>query len=228
MNHRPQIDFHYLYDRFDAPVGLLDCGQKCAPHNPSGKPFCCDICQAVPSAYRQEWAYLHPSTDLWHEWRGDECVENPEDPARLQEELSDEMVYLACLGPDQCQRAYRALSCRQFPFFPYVTADYGFIGLAYNWEFEETCWVINHLNQVTGEYRLAFVQLYDDLFSIWLDELGSYALRSEQMRAHFLAQKRSIPILHRAGGFYLLRPINERLRPIEPERFPKFGVYREI
>ncbi len=223
--NRPQINIRQLYDRFDVPVVPGDCGEKCAPHNPNGKPFCCDICHAVPSAYHQEWAYLKPKTELWHPWRGDECAENPEDPAGLEADLSAAMIFLACLGPTHCEREYRALSCRQFPFFPYVTADFGFIGLTYNWEFEETCWVISHLDQVTIEYRQAFVQLYDDLFSLWPDEMDSYALRSEQMRAEFITQKRSIPILHRDGGYFLLRPLNDRLRAVEPDRLPKFGVY---
>ncbi len=136
------------------------------------------------------------------------------------------MILLACLGPDHCQRENRALSCRQFPFFPYVTADLTFIGLTYNWELEDTCWVVSNLGQVTETYRGAFVQLYDDLFSEWVPEIKNYAIRSEQMRRYFIAQKRSFPILHRDGGHYLLRPINERLRRVEPDRLPKHGAYR--
>jgi hypothetical protein len=223
----PPINFAQLYEGFDSPLVSLDCGDKCAPHNPSGKPFCCDICHAVPSAYHQEWAYLQSRTDLWHPWRGDECESYPEDPADLQAETPESMILLACSGPDHCQRNYRALSCRQFPFFPYITEDFAFIGLTYNWELEDTCWVISNLSQVTDAYRQEFVQIYDDLFSIWIQEMESYAIRSEQMREHFINQKRSIPILHRDGGYYLLRPLNERLRPVEPDRLPKYGVYRE-
>jgi len=224
----PQIDIRRAYDHFNTPLVPFDCGVKCASHNPSGKPFCCDICHAVPSAYHQEWAYLNRSTDLWHIWRGDECVGNPEDPANLAMETPDTMVLLACLGPDRCQRAYRSLSCRQFPFFPYITSDYGFLGLAYNWEFEDTCWVISHLDQVLDAYQREFVKFYDDFFSTWPHELDHYAERSEQMRVYFMAQNRSLPILHRDGGCCLLRPINERLRSVDPERLPEYGRYREI
>jgi hypothetical protein len=224
----PRMDIRAAYDRFDSPVVAFDCGAYCAPHNPNGKPFCCDICHAVPSAYHQEWTYLKGNTDLWHPWRGDECVENPEDPAALTGETPVTMILLACLGPSSCQREYRSFSCRQFPFFPYITSDYGFLGLAYNWEFEDTCWVISHLNRVSGAYWREFVQFYDDFFSTWPHELDHYAARSEQMRDYFMAHKRSIPILHRNGDYCLLRPINERLRPVEPERLPQFGPYREI
>lgn len=222
----PLIDIPRLYEGFDAPVIPLDCGKKCAPHNPNGKPFCCDICHAVPSAYQQEWEYLQPRTDLWHPWRGDECDTYPEDPANLQAETPNSMILLACLGPDLCQRQHRALKCREFPFFPYIGTDFDFIGLTFNWDFEDTCWVISNLDQVTETYRKEFVQHYDNLFSILRPELKNYAARSDQMRKHFLNQKRSIPILHRDGGYYLLRPINGRLRRVESDRLPKYGFYQ--
>src|SRR5690349_18019940 len=120
-------DIRGLYDGFNSPIAELDCGKMCAPHNPSGKPFCCDICHAVPAAYKSEWKYLEPSTDLWHKWRGDECEENAADVAQLRADTPENMILLACLGPTQCQRDFRALSCRQFPFFPYVTSEYRFL-----------------------------------------------------------------------------------------------------
>lgn len=224
----PPIDFRIAYDSFDLPVVPFDCGERCAPHNPGGKPFCCDICQAVPSAYHQEWRFLKANTDLWHIWRGDECLENPEDPQTLAAETPDTMRLLACLGPAHCQRGYRSLSCRQFPFFPYITPDYAFLGLAYNWEFEETCWVISNLGAVSPEYWASFVRFYDDFFSTWPHEMDHYANHSEEMREVFIAQNRSIPILHREGGYYLLRPINGRLRAIDPARLPRYGVYQEL
>jgi hypothetical protein len=58
-------DIRALYDGFDMPVTTLDCGQKCASNNPSGKPLCCDICQAVPAVYTSESDYLRTSTNLW-------------------------------------------------------------------------------------------------------------------------------------------------------------------
>jgi hypothetical protein len=227
----PKINIRELYDRFDAPVTVFDCGQKCAPHNPSGKPFCCDICQAVPAAYYQEWEYLQPRTDLWHEWRGDECSSKQEpssDPIHPDDLLADtpeHMLLLACKGPAHCQREYRAMSCRQFPFFPYITSQGDFIGLAYEWEFEPVCWVISNLGAVTDTYRDEFVRVYDALFAGWLEEFESYHIKSEQMREHFTTLKRRIPLLHRRGGCYLLSPGSERMRQASVERLPRFGPY---
>lgn len=222
----PRLDIRQFYDHFDAPVTAFDCGEKCAPHNPHGKPFCCDICHAVPVAYRQEWDYLQGRTDLWHEWRGDECAGDPSDPAELRELTPEHMLLLACLGPAHCQRAYRASSCRQFPFLPYITADDRFLGLVYEWDFEPLCWVISHLESVTDTYRREFVATYDVILAQWPDEYESYAAASEDMRAHFAAQRRRIPLLHRRGGFYLLSPRSERLERVPPQRLPRFGPYR--
>jgi hypothetical protein len=222
---RPRIDFRQLYDRFDAPLMALDCGAMCAPHNPRGIPFCCDICQAVPAVYQAEWAYLRENTGLWHEWRGDECPGEAEDPAELSASIPEDMLLLACQGPARCQRAFRALSCRQFPFFPYLTSRGHFIGLVYDWEYEATCWVISHLAEVTETYRRAFVQAYDELFSLWPDELESYALLSGQVRERFAGLPRRFPLLHRGGGVCLVSPVSERMHRVEPLRLRRFGPY---
>jgi hypothetical protein len=226
MSVRPNINIRGLYDSFDSLVVPFDCGMKCSPHNPSEKPFCCDICHAVPAVYRQEWGYLKPSTNLWHEWGGDECESETGVLSSLDEETPDSMILLACLGPDQCQRDFRALSCRQFPFYPYITSDYRFLGLAYEWEFENVCWVISHLAQVTDVYRQEFIRTFDELFNTWIDEMENYAVKSQQMREMFAERRRRIPILHRNGGTYLLSPGSERIRRTRAENLPKYGVYR--
>ncbi len=221
-----QADFvHDLYDNFNAPIARLDCGKKCAPHNPSGKPFCCDICHAVPAAYKSEWKYLRPRTDLWHKYRGNECGDEADGEAAASD-LPDSMVLLACLGPDLCQRNFRTLSCRQFPFFPYVTSDYRFLGLAYEWEFEDRCWVVSNLSSVTQTYRDEFVKTFDQIFALFQDEFDNYAYHSEKMRAAFAARKRRFALLHRNGGAYLVSPRSERMQRVSVESLPKFGFYR--
>ncbi|MBN2149685.1 MAG: hypothetical protein JW726_20015 [Anaerolineales bacterium] len=220
-------DVQAWYAGFDAPVVPFDCGPKCAPHNPSGKPFCCDICFAIPAVYHIEWAYLREHTDLWHIWRGNECSEKPEDPARLQAETPDSMLLLACRGAEHCQRQYRALGCRQFPFFPYIGSDLRFLGLAYEWAFESSCWVISNLGWVTQAFRQEFIHIFDQLLNQWPAELEAYAIHSENLREHFASQRRRIPLLHRNGLNYLISPASERLQRVEANQLPKFGPYKE-
>jgi hypothetical protein len=224
--YTPNLDIRSLYDAFDAPVTDFDCGAKCLPFNPNGKPFCCDICHAVPVGYKEEWEYVKSRTQLWHPWRGDECPSDPADPTELQEQTPEHLMLLACRGPEHCERQFRSTSCRQFPFFPYVTEDYRFVGLAYEWEFENVCWVISHLDTVTDTYHREFVKFYDDIFCIWPDEFDSYAALSEDMRAAFGKQHRRIPILHRNGGLYLLSPGSERMRKIDFSELKRYGHYQ--
>ncbi len=221
LNH---ADIHALYAGFDLPITALDCGQKCAPHNPSGKPFCCDICEAVPAAYESEWAALQNTTQFWHRYRGDECRALGE--ILDEDEMPEGMLPLACLGPQACERENRLLSCRQFPFFPYVSSDYEFLGLAYDWEFEQKCWVISNLDQVTDAYRIQFVRTFDRIFALFQDEFDSYALRSEELRDAFAKKQFGFVIVLRDGGLGIVDPLEEGITPLEAEQAPAFGAYR--
>lgn len=220
------FDFLNLFRSFDAPCTNLDCGRECAPHNPSGKPFCCDICRAVPVAYKSEWTTLQSNTSLWHKWKGNECLEEPVNRKDLESQTPDHLTLLACKGPQFCEREFRAVSCRQFPFFPYITTDFRFIGLAYDWDFTQVCWVLSHLHQVTNEYRHQFILTFDRIFSTWLEDFDSYAQLSEEMREHFVKTRKRFPLLHRNGSDYLVSPGSGRLQRCSLDTLPKFGPYR--
>lgn len=215
-----------LFNQFNVPITEIDCGILCAPHNPYRIPFCCDICHAIPAAYKSEWEYLRSNTDLWHLWRGDECKSEPVDPTTIQKDTPEHMVLLACKGYEHCQRSFRSISCRQFPFFPYITSDDRFIGMSYNWDFEPYCWIISHLESVTEVFRTEFFFIYDKLLSTIPEDYDSYYYLSEDMRSHFIKLKRRIPILHRNGDYYLLSPKNERLTKVSPSQFKKFNPYQ--
>ena len=222
----PQLDFRTLYDRFDESVTIIDCGQMCAPHNPSGKPFCCDICHAVPAAYRQEWSFLEHQTDLWQPYTGAECPSEPAEIEALWSDTPENMTLLACLGPESCQRPFRAISCRQFPFIPYISSQDDFLGLAHEWAFEDTCWVISHLSEVTSAFRESFVRFFEALFSCWPAERIGYARLSEELRDRFIEQRRRITLLHRKGGYFRISPASERMRQVRAVQLPKFGPYK--
>lgn len=225
MQSAPSWNIREIYNGFSAPVTEEDCGLYCAAHNPSRKPFCCDICLAVPAAYHAEWNYLREHTALWHPWRGDECSTEQSDPRSLEEQTPLHMRLLACLGPEQCERDYRSISCRQFPFFPYITSDDRFIGLTYNWDFEDTCWVISHLDLVSPVFRQEFICTYDELLYEVPDDYDSYYYLSEDMRRHFAKIRRRIPLLHRDGGTYLISPKSEKLAKASFSQMRKFGPY---
>lgn len=221
----PQLNFDKLYKSFHTPLSNLDCGKKCAPYNPNGIPFCCDICHAIPAVYKSEWATLKKSTDLWHLWKQEDCQSALVSEKINVNDLPENMLLLACKGVQYCQRNYRAISCRQFPFFPYVSQDFRFLGMAYEWEFENQCWVISHLEQVSSAFRQEFVSTFDEIFNLWPEEMESYVIKSEEMRAVFKHRRQRIPILHRNGKNYLLSPGNERIRMTTVTKFRKFNPY---
>ncbi len=217
-----KVDYLTLYANFDAPIAAFDCGARCASHNRNAVPFCCDIQHAVPAVYKDEWAYLRAHTDLWRPWQGRSEAET----RRLQEDTPESMLLLECKGHHMCQREYRSLSCRAFPFFPYVTRDGWFAGMTYYWQYEDTCWVISNLGVVTPRFYAEFMAAFDEVLYRIPGELENYRALSTSMRRVFGRWRRAIPLLHRNGGFYKVTPRSGRMRRADPEGLPKFGPYR--
>jgi hypothetical protein len=217
----PVHDFSDLYHRFQAPIAALDCGELCAPHNERGVPFCCDLHHAIPTAYLREWDYLQSNTDLWHAWQGHSARETE----RIRSQVPEGQVPVACKGHLLCQRSFRAITCRAFPFFPYLTRQGIFIGLGYYWEYEDRCWVISHLDAVSREYRAEFCAAFEALFKSMPEERENFWRFSKIMRQVFGRRHRAIPILHRNGLAYKITPRNGRMRRIETEKLPVFGPY---
>ena len=221
MQKISRIDFKELYTRFDTPISTLDCGYRCAPYNEYGAPFCCDTRHAVPTAYAPEWVHLEVNTDLWHLWE----PENPEDTNCLRAETPDGQVLIECQGHKKCQRNFRSITCRAFPFFPYITKDGEFIGISYYWQYEDRCWVISNLDRVTDTYREEFVEAYDQIFKHAPWELENFRYHSIIMRRVFGRRNQAIPLLHRLGMTYKVTPRNGRLRRVDPIALPKHGPF---
>jgi hypothetical protein len=228
--HLSAEEIKAFYANFDAPLVALDCGMKCAPYNEGGKPFCCDICVAVPTLYQSEWAYVLANTDLWFEWKAESCTDTPEEAAeevaRLKEETPDSMILAECLGPEHCQRGYRGLTCRQFPFFPYIDSHGEVLGLSYYWEYEEKCWVISNMHLVTEAYKQEFLKAFEIIFEHISGEFENYQHHSKVMREEFKELRRAIPLLHRNGFAYKISTHNERMRRVPVETLPKYGDYK--
>ena len=219
-----------FYTNFNAPVAEIDCGKRCAPHNEGGKPFCCDICHAVPTGYLSEWVYLQRNTNLWHEWKAEQCTDSPEEAAeelaRLGAETPDTMILMECLGPAYCERDFHALTCRQYPFFPYINSSGTVLGLSYYWEYEDVCWVMSNLQVVTEKYKYQFLTSFEFLFERMPEEFINYKVHSEVMRDEFIKKRRTIPLLHRNGKAYKISPRDERMRLTPLDKFSKFGPYK--
>ncbi len=218
------IDFSQIYQNFYTPVSVLDCGEKCAPYNERAVPFCCDIQHTVPTVYDEEWDYLKSNTDLWHELKEDEVINFDS----LQKDIPSEQILVACKGHHFCQRKYRAITCRSFPFFPYINHKGEFLGLSYYWEYEDRCWIISNLNAVTQVFINSAVTTFDLLLRKNPSELESFRFYSTAMRKEFERNQRAITLLHRNEYYYKISPKNGRLRKITNPKFQKFGPYKVV
>jgi len=214
-------EYESIYAGFEAAISRYDCGQYCAPHN-GGEPVCCSTKNAIPIATIEEWKFLKSRTDLWRLYQP-----RTADERKIKEELPSNCRTLECKGAAFCERGNRTLSCRSFPFFPYITKGYEFMGLAYYWHFEDRCWVINNLQIVEREFINEFVSTFELLFRRVPGELEVFRDHSASMRRVFSRQGRTIPLIGRDYHYYEVLPGTGEIRPAKVEEFQKYGPYQE-
>jgi hypothetical protein len=220
MSAKPE-DFARIYRRFRAPIARFDCGGKCAPLN-GGEPVCCSTDHAIPMVQNSEWRLLKSRTDLWRKFKPYNAASR-----KLVSALHHSCTAIACKGAAFCERDNRAMACRAFPFFPYITRERKFFGLAYYWEFENSCWVISNLTIVDPDFVREFVAAHEQLFAADADEFDTFLGQSVHMRREFSRRRRSIPLIGRDGGYFQVLPRSGgRIVPITAARLPKHGPYR--
>lgn len=223
MNGFPDsLLFEDLYKFFSEPLTDLDCGEKCGPYNDYGVPVCCDIQLLVPAAYDEEWAYLSKATDLWHLWQGDQGGDSDD----LQKSLQSGQVTLECLGYQRCQRPFRSITCRAFPFYPYLSSSGEFSGLAYYRDFRDQCWIISNLNLVSQQYIKEFQGAYQRLFEIYPETRASFLEFSAYMREQISSADEDLILLEFSGLFYLVDPSTEEVSDINADDLDSFGPFR--
>lgn len=213
-------DFAAIYEEFRSPLSRFDCGRKCAPLN-DGVPVCCDSDSAVPVADVAEWRLLKDRTKLWHLYQPDDAVGR-----KIKDELPTTCRAIECKGARFCERDNRTLACRAFPFFPYVTRQKQFIGLAHYWDFEDRCWVASNMQIVERKFIDEFVAAFTAVFAKDSEEWDTYIQHSAIMRRVFSRWKRKIPLLHRDGGAFLIAPSSGEMTACDPAEFPKLGPYK--
>lgn len=216
------IDFAYFYQQFNAPITELDCGKKCAPYNENCVPFCCDSHHAVPTAYLTEWDYLKENSDMWHVWDTNDHTE----AECLRSETPEGQILIECRGHLFCQREYRSIVCRAFPFFPYITRQGDFIGLSYYWMYEDRCWIISNLDRVIPQYVTEFVTAFETLFAELPSERENFRFHAIIMRRVFGRRGCSLPLLHRDGYTADVIPRTGEVRLVDPKNWPKHGPYQ--
>jgi len=214
----PEI-YERIYKLFMAPVSAFDCGAKCGEHN-GGSPICCSTDAAIPIVDKHEWKLLKSRTDLWREY----VIPDKATEKELSD-LHEDCVAIECKGARFCERDNRSMSCRTFPFFPYITRERDFIGMSVFWTFEDRCWVQSHLQIVNLRFLDEFVAAYELLFDYDIDEFAANRDHSANMRRVFTRANRPIPLLGRDGHCYKVLPQTHEVVPARFAEFGKWGFY---
>jgi hypothetical protein len=181
----------------------------------------------IPSAYQDEWDYLREESKLWRPWRGTTQIE----AEKLNEDLQDGQVLIQCLGYKDCQRDFRTITCRAFPFYPYLTSSEEFIALAYYQDFRKECWIINNLGVVSLQYKQEFHTVYKRLFDLFPETKTAYLDFSSFMRQNSANNKEDLVALGFAGELFLIDPTTEEVRSgqySELEAYGPFKIAREM
>ncbi len=212
-------DFARLYEGFRVPLSRHDCGRFCAPLN-DGEPVCCSTRHAVPVMEKTEFALLKSRTDLWHRYRPDDAQGK-----RIVAELGKTCVAAECKGARQCERDNRSIACRAFPFYPYVTREGDFVGLAFYWAYRDRCWVISNLEVVTRDFIAEFAAAYDDILGRDAEEFDTMKSCSATHRRVFSRLGLPIPLIGRDGGYLRVVARSGAILPMEAGELPRFGPY---
>ena len=219
--------FKELYQEFSLPLSEIDCGEKCGPNNDYGVPVCCDIELVIPSVYDLEWEYLQAETELWHLWQGSGSIEQEE----LIRDVQPGQQLLQCLGHQSCQRSYRSITCRAFPFYPYLDSTGNLLGLAYYREYRDQCWIISNLSVVKAEYKEQFQRAFEKIFQRYPDTKENFLHFSGYMRGLAADAGESLTLLDFAGRVLMVNPISEQVREIsyrDLESYGPFGIIKDM
>lgn len=214
-------DFASLYKQYNANLAFVDCGRKCAPLN-NGNPICCDTENAIPVVDKAEFALLKSRSDLWSRYKPNDAASR-----KIVNELTGHACAVECKGAAFCERDNRTIACRSFPFYPYLDKAGTFIGLTYYWDFEDRCWIISNMQVVEQKFVQEMIVAFERIFKLDPEEYETMKDHSANMRRVFTRQGKIIPVLHRDGGYYKVKPgSGGMLTPCTPADYKKFGPYK--
>jgi len=133
------IDWGSLYRGFSAAVTRIDCGALCAKRN-KAVPVCCNNRRHIPLLFRDElrWHIRH-NGGMWRKRTARTKLDK-----KQAAECANYLEYCLCIGAEKCRRAKRSLTCRFFPFEPYIAEDGVFVGITYMYRAAKDCPLIDN------------------------------------------------------------------------------------
>ncbi|OGJ86583.1 MAG: hypothetical protein A2487_11715 [Candidatus Raymondbacteria bacterium RifOxyC12_full_50_8] len=176
-----EINWERLYGMFTAPVIEGDCSVLCA-HENRGVPPCCSIRRHVPMLFKEEFAWLMKKTRMWS-------------PKRALFSNHHAIMFCACKGVRECDRHYRSLSCRFFPFEPYMDDRGRFLGATWMYSVEKTCPLVGSApEKVNQAFIDQFVRVWTKLFLVYHEEYEFYRAESRKLREAFARIDRNVQV----------------------------------
>ena len=184
-----------LYALIEAPVTAFNCGTLCSPTN-DGVPFCCDRDQLFPVLWKTELAMHRKWSDFWEERPPEDALER-----RMLKSMRPCFTVGECAGPEHCEREKRSISCRTFPFEPYLDHTGELVGLVFDHRFGMRCPLAGEerFDDVTPKFIDQALRFFTRLFEIDPKEVEAYLGTSEQKRRSFAQKGRPVPVLTRKG-----------------------------
>lgn len=167
----------------------LDCGELCAPEN-DGVPFCCDCDWLIPVMYENEYAYLKKKTNLWRRFRP-----RTQHEKNIIEQTDDSTVFGDCLGHEECDRRFRSVSCRIFPFEPYLDLEGNLLGLTYSYRLDTECPIYNKPKLVSKRFITDQLRMWEYIFRKDPSEKELYREQSIQIRRYCSRKKKPLYVL---------------------------------
>lgn len=185
-----QINWSTIYKSFSASTTSLDCGTLCAQNN-RGVPVCCSNLLHVPLLFKDELQWHRKNkTALWKK-----RISRTKLDKKQEAECPDYLVYCHCSGARDCTRSNRSLTCRFFPFEPYISESGVLIGITYMYRAKKDCPIIDNPSiQVSKSYIKQAIKTWKLVFEQFPEEFDLYYENSQLLQRSFKRKKQILKV----------------------------------
>ena len=166
-----------FYRMLSVQMTDFDCGKHCAPQN-NDVPYCCDREKVVPVLFKDEYECHRKKGAFWRKMP----IQTKADKKLVQDTCSYN-VFAVCPGVQNCHRPLRALSCRLFPFEPFLDDKGCVLGLVYQNGENACCSLMGKPQQVYKQtYIRNCVRVWQELINIFPEEKDMYIRESRKRK----------------------------------------------
>ena len=197
-----QINWSSIYKGFSASATKIDCGSLCAGNN-GGVPVCCSNNLHVPLLFSTElqW-HIQNKNSMWKK-----RVSKTKLDKKQEAECSDHLVYCHCDGARHCKRSKRSLTCRFFPFEPYISEGGVLIGITYMYRAKKDCPLIDNPDAgISKAYIRQAIKTWKLVFEQFPEEFDLYYENSRMLQRSFKRKQQTLKV------FTLPRTIKKDIR----------------